>query len=779
MKPRIKMKFQFVFVMSLVFLQIFLVSCKYLHYKSAPTGLITDLLLHPEDAVITNNIPMFSWIVNGRGNGVMQTAYQILVASDFKSIKNDSSDVWDSGKVNSDQSVAIVYKGNSLEENTSYWWKVRTWDQNNEMSGFSDPQRFNTGNFYNVERNWPGESRWVKWKNSDETQYVFENRHPIRFHDIPPVSIIKNPAGNHFITFENAYFATLKLTLNAPESVDSLVIHLGEKLAPGNQVDRKPGGSISYQKVKLPLRPGKHEYIVELPRYYAGRPNSQVLAEHLPEVTAFRYAEIEGWPETLKTDQVCMHALLYHFNDKASYFYCSDQNLNQIWELCKHSLKVEPFMGVYIDNGTRERMPYEAESYMQQLSHYCVDREFAIQRYTINLLLFNTTWPTEWSLQTVLMAWDDYMATGDARFLENYYDELKKKTLLPLAREDGLISTRTGLVTKEFLESIHLLPGYLYNNHFSDIVDWPIGTPANETKIRTGFKSASFEGETDRYIFSDINTVVNAFHYRNLVLMAKIANLLGKTEDEAFFKERSVLLKTSFNKKLLDKESGLYIDGEGVDHSAFHANFFPVAFGLAPVANYPELRKFLISKGMACSPIKALHLFDALYELGAEDYALELLTSETDRSWMNMIRFGSTGVSEAWDIKYKNNMAWIQPGGATPTYIISRKIFGIEPLEPSFRRILIRPRPGALEFAEIKSPTIRGPVYVKFKRKSGGVFKMKVIIPGNTYARLMLPKPNKEDFVLKLNGKEIPVNIEDGSVLIDNLVAGRYLLEIK
>ena len=764
---------KFISKLLLVSSLVFVISCSFFSNDSAPTGLMADLLLYPEEAVITNSEPTFSWIVNGKGDGVMQSAYQILIASAEKAINKEKGDIWDSGKTLSNHSVSIPYAGPDLNPGHTYWWKVRTWDHNDQPGRWSEAQQFHTGEFDSKDLKWPGESRLIALKNNDEVDYVFENRHPIRYHEVEPVSVVINEAGNHFIRFEKAAFGTLELKLDAPEHVDSLIIHLGEKFAPGNQVDRNPGGSITYKKVILALKPGQDTYLLELPRQYSNYPNSQVLADHMPEVTAFRYAEIEGWAGTLETDQVKQHALLYHFDDTASDFFSTDENLNQIWDICKHTLKVTPFLGLYID-GTRERMPYEGDAYVQQISHYSVDREFAIQRYTTDFLIFNPSWPTEWHLHIVLMAWADYMATGDARFLRKYYDELKKKTLLPLAREDGLISTRTGLVTEEFLESIHY-----EGTSFRDIVDWPQGTPADETEHRSGHGSATMEGETDRYIFSDINTVVNAFHYRNLVLMNKIAGLLGKIEDETCFEERAALVKASFNKKLLDEETGLYTDGEGVDHSALHANMFPVAFGLAPEANYPRLREFLISKGMACSPYGAPYLFDALYEVGAEDYALELLTSESDRSWMNMINFGTTITSEAWDMTYKRNMTWNHAWGASPAYIITRKIFGIEPLEPAFRKVLIRPRPGALESAEIKSPTIRGTVYAKFNSKPGESFDMEVVIPANTHARVMLADPGKEDFTLRLNGNEIPVHIEDGSVVIDDLKAGRYLLELK
>ncbi len=773
MKTSIKLKSYYAYLLLFGISIVIINCCSLLKPETAPGGLMTDLLLHPERAEITNSSPKFSWIVNGRGNGAMQTAYQILVASDPELLEIDNPDKWDSGKANSDQSIAVPYKGDNLDENRSYWWKVRTWDSNGEVSAYSTPQRFNTGIFYSQEKKWPGESHWVELEIDGKKEYVLENRHLISYRDKAPVSIIKNSYGNHFITFEKAFFATLKIIVDEPvEHPDTIIIHLGEKLAPGNQVDREPGGSIIYQKHKMVIVPGKKEYLLELPRQHLRYPNSQVLADHLNEVTAFRYAEIEGWTGDLKVDQIWQHALLYNFDDQASAFHSSDNNLNQIWDLCKHTLKAAAFMGVFIDNGTRERMPYEADAHMQQVSHYAVDREFAIQRYTTNFLIFNPSWPTEWHLHIVPMAWADYMATGNIDFIEKYYDELIKKTLLPLAREDGLISTRTGLVTEEFLASIHY-----HGSQFRDIVDWPQGTPADETELRSGHGSVTFEGETDRYIFSDINTVVNSMHYYNLVLMEKIADVLGKKEDRDFFRERSELVKSSINEKLFDDEKGLYRDGEGVDHHAFHASMFPVAVGLAPESTYSGIREFLVSKGMGCSPIMVRYLFDALYELEAEDYALELLTSETDRSWMNMISFGSSGVAEAWDMKYKRNLAWIQPTGATPTYIISRKIFGIEPLEPSFRRILISPRPGSLERAEIKHPTIRGSINMKLTNFED-VFSVDVTLPGNTTADISLPKKFK-NYNLLCNGEKIEGEDLNDRILIEDVSPGHYFFEMR
>ena len=416
----------------------------------APTDLLCELLSHPERAVITDARPEFGWVVNDPRRGARQAAYQILVASDAKLLARQRADYWDSGKVNSDQSIEVEYTGKPLQSNTSYWWQVRTWDATGKASAWSQPQRFNVGDLKFKERRWPSESRWVKL--GDE--WVFENRHTIAYHELAPSKLVRKAPQHYFIDFGKAAFATLKITLGSARAGEKVEVHLGEKLQAENTLDRQPGGNIVYKKAELTLRPGKQTYIVELPRQRSSYPNSQVLAEHMPEVTPFRYAELIGVPGELAAGDIKQLALFYQFDDQAAAFTSSDAGLNAVWDLCKYTLKATPFLGVYAD-GTRERMPYEADAYIQQLGHYAVDREYAIARYTHEFLLFNPAWPTEWHLHSVLMAWADYQQTGNLESLRRFYGDLKAKTLLLLAREDGLISTRTGRVTREFLQTIH------------------------------------------------------------------------------------------------------------------------------------------------------------------------------------------------------------------------------------------------------------------------------------------------------------------------------------
>ena len=121
-------------------------------------------------------------------------------------------------------------------------------------------------------------------------------------------------------------------------------------------------------------------------------------------------------------------------------------------------------------------------------------------------------------MHSVLMAWADYMYTGNADLIKRNYDTIRAKTLVPLARSDGLITTQTGLLTPEVMASIHFNGKTLI-----DIVDWPHGTPPGGlTRAPEGFGPG---GETDDYVFVPVNTVVNAFHYRALTLMGRIAEV--------------------------------------------------------------------------------------------------------------------------------------------------------------------------------------------------------------------------------------------------------------
>ena len=89
--------------------------------------------------------PRLSWLLKSGERGQLQTAYQVLVASDARLLKQDQGDLWDSGVIKDDDTTAIVYHGKPLTSGQACFWKVRVWDRAGKASGWSQPARWTMG----------------------------------------------------------------------------------------------------------------------------------------------------------------------------------------------------------------------------------------------------------------------------------------------------------------------------------------------------------------------------------------------------------------------------------------------------------------------------------------------------------------------------------------------------------------------------------------------------------------------------------------------------------
>jgi alpha-L-rhamnosidase len=89
--------------------------------------------------------PRLSWMLTSRRRSVMQSAYQILVASSQELLDDEKGDLWDSGKVCSDESCQIAYSGKCLESRQSCFWKVRSWDEQGRPTAWSDSAYWQMG----------------------------------------------------------------------------------------------------------------------------------------------------------------------------------------------------------------------------------------------------------------------------------------------------------------------------------------------------------------------------------------------------------------------------------------------------------------------------------------------------------------------------------------------------------------------------------------------------------------------------------------------------------
>ncbi|MFD2327744.1 family 78 glycoside hydrolase catalytic domain [Cohnella sp. GCM10020058] len=94
---------------------------------------------------IGSTAPLFNWKLASDRRAERQTAYRIVVDRDEERLGREAGECWDSGKVESDETLQLRYAGESLASGSRYYWKAMAWDKNGEASEWSAPAWFETG----------------------------------------------------------------------------------------------------------------------------------------------------------------------------------------------------------------------------------------------------------------------------------------------------------------------------------------------------------------------------------------------------------------------------------------------------------------------------------------------------------------------------------------------------------------------------------------------------------------------------------------------------------
>ncbi len=115
-------------------------------WAAKPVTVISMSCEHLENPMgIGTTSPRLSWILSSDIPDQTQTAYQVLVASSPSLLKEKKADFWNSGKIESGQSVLVEYAGEELKSRDKCWWKVRVWDKNGKASDWSEAAYFELG----------------------------------------------------------------------------------------------------------------------------------------------------------------------------------------------------------------------------------------------------------------------------------------------------------------------------------------------------------------------------------------------------------------------------------------------------------------------------------------------------------------------------------------------------------------------------------------------------------------------------------------------------------
>lgn len=459
-------------------------------------------------------------------------------------------------------------------------------------------------------------------------------------------------------------------------------------------------------------------------------------------IRVFRYVELIGDLSSLDAVVGAIGAagLSTPVNDPHASFDSSDPVLNAVWNLSRDTI-LGLNGNMYVDSWTRERAPYEADAWIQQSAHLALDDAPALGRYSLEYLIRNRTWPTEWPLYSILAVHDSWMQTGDLDQACRLYGELC--SLLP----NQYLDRQSCLVVKDPGESSRL---------DGDLVDWP-------------------PTERDGFVFGHVNTIVNALSSQAYRDMSELARALGHNGDAKAMADISAAMRVAIDRYLYDPELGAYVDGldsgphgKQIGHHSLHASAFSLAFADPSREHAISSGKYLRRRGMRCSVYTAVVYLQGLYKQGMGADADSLLGAETGtHTWKHMIDQGAGGTMEAWDPAIKPNTTYSHPWAASPLHLLAEGLIGIKPIEPGFRYFACIPQPGMIRDAAIVMPTCRGDIHATYSlhgavhsdqgsTQTEGI-RLSLTVPAGSGATVVLPR-----LIGQPQGRSVDVEL-DGS----------------
>lgn len=505
-----------------------------------------------------------------------------------------------------------------------------------------------------------------------------------------PVKTVSVADGCVMADFGKAAFGRLEVQIEVSKDCTAEVC-IGEVLAADGRINREPGGYRCFKIMTAELKAGVNCFFMDIPKhrspYQKTYQRSKVLTpENIGgEIAPFRYAEIICC--NLLNCSFIRHAVFGEFDDNAAFFECSDSNLNKVWDFCKYSMKATSSFGIYID-GERERQAFEGDSYINMLGAYCTGGGYEIARRTLGFMIEYYPIPAlEYRLITPRLVRDYMLYSGDETSLQFWQRTLPERLCRQYLNSDGLIENPQFVQINDYRGEIPYQYFPLFQDPMQLLVDWP-------------------PNERDNYEYGAENFVSNVFYYDGLLNMEHLlpGNGYGNEAEE---------LRRKMQEKFCRADGGI-VDNSSSSHMALHTAVLALALNFAEKSQMDYLANFILSKGMQCSVYMAQFLLDACFKAGKAQFAIDLMRSESERSWLNMLEQGSTISMEAWSNELKPNQDWNHAWGAAPANVIPRRLAGIRPLENGFKKFIVDPQPGDIKEFVMRHPTPRGEIELEY-----------------------------------------------------------------
>lgn len=481
------------------------------------------------------------------------------------------------------------------------------------------------------------------------------------------------------------------------------------------------------------------------------------------QVKNFRYIELLGFQGDLNRNDFNGWAIEQPFESRESSFESDNDLLNREYEMSKYTIKATN-QDVYVDSQARERRPYEGDLLVNGNTSFAVSSNYSLNRHSMDYLIDNPTWPEDYKLYSIEMAWQDYLYTGNDEFMKSRYKDLTYKLNRGKNEEsfDGASQDFTGsLKNTKGVDNFDEKVGLVTND---GLIDWPIP-------------------ERDGFVEGEYNTPFNAIFYGAYLSMSKIAEATGHKDDAAHYRSRADRIKKELIARLYNPDTGRFYDSLNADlsinkHTAHHATAYTLCYGVYDdQAMADKMSKFVANDGKFVGSIYFIYfMLKGLIDSGHADEAVRLLTNPDDRkdqktfaAILNTLK--ATIAPEAWSNHYKPNMTMSHPWGATPGLTIVQGIMGINPTKPGFETFNVKIRPGSLHHLSVETPSSKG--IIKASLAVGtDEHTVTIDVPMNSKGTIVLPESSRVTKVRDMNGSDVEAMGTENDKII--LGSGNY-----
>jgi hypothetical protein len=461
------------------------------------------------------------------------------------------------------------------------------------------------------------------------------------------------------------------------------------------------------------------------PHYYTYTLSGEGAEEWHPDFSyyGFRYIQIDGASvfsadDNLPTISEVQSHFIYNSTPETGYFECSNERFNRIHQLIKNAVKSN-MQTVFTDCPHREKLGWleethlngpgllynwDMKSFFPKIMQDMEDAQQAngmIPNIAPEYVVFGKGLEAfrespEWGIASVLLPWLYYQFYGDNSLMINYFERMKKYV-------DYLSSRATAHIL-----SFGLGDWYDYGEH------------------RAGFSKNS-----------PVEVSATAHYYYAAHVFSLIAEAIDRPVEKQKYGILAHQIKQAFNDKFFDANTKQYANGSQFCNAV--ALFMEIVEPEHKQAVLENLKADVRAHGnrLTTGDVGNRYLFQAL-ALNGENELMYLMNDHDDTPGYGFqLKFGATTLTEQWDPRKGASWNHFMMGQIEEWFF--RSLAGIVPARPGFKELIIQPHPvGSLKYVKASHQTIYGNVIVDWENDAKK-FKMKVEIPANTQATVVLP----------------------------------------